>query len=451
MAEELGSLAVKIGLNSSGFQNGISSINRNLRVLDSEFKANTAALGENSKGIEGLRLKEETLSKQMELQKQKVSALEQAYIKSAEIKGKDSKATQELEIKLNKAKQALSNMDTELVKTTKEIEKESSASKKLGSSIQEAMTKMHTHVSNAFDGIKNAAIGVGATLAGGLGLFSLTEKAVESGDAAYKLSQKLGVTSSEAANLNKMLKITDTDTQPFIATMLKLDKGIEGAGKSGNSTTKALNEFGVKLTDASGKLLPMPEQLKKLSEGYQKAAASGNEEAFVAQVLGARGQELIPILQDYTEASEAASKVKGFGVDPKQAHEQAVQLQVLKMEMSQFSMAIAQVLMPIASAVLPTITNLFTSLGKVISDNKKTIQDAVNSIAGVVKEMGAVITPIIKNLFDFIAKHGELTKAIIVGIVAVIAEIKIAKLVTDIITGINNIKKAVEDFKAYLK
>lgn len=451
MAEELGSLAVKIGLDSSGFQNGISSINRNLRVLDSEFKANTAALGENSKGIEGLKLKEETLSKQMELQKQKVSALEQAYIKSAEIKGKDSKVTQELEIKLNKAKQALSNMDTELVKTTKEIEKESSASKKLGSSIQEAMTKMHTHVSNAFDGIKNAAIGVGATLAGGLGLFSLTEKAVESGDAAYKLSQKLGVTSSEAANLNKMLKITDTDTQPFIATMLKLDKGIEGAGKSGNSTTKALNEFGVKLTDASGKLLPMPEQLKKLSEGYQKAAASGNEEAFVAQVLGARGQELIPILQDYTEASEAASKVKGFGVDPKQAHEQAVQLQVLKMEMSQFSMVIAQVLMPIASAVLPTINNLFTSLGKVISDNKKTIQDAVNSIAGVVKEMGAVITPIIKNLFDFISKHGELTKAIIVGIVAVIAEIKIAKLVTDIITGINNIKKAVEGLQGLSK
>lgn len=76
MAEELGSLAVKIGLDSSGFQNGISSINRNLRVLDSEFKANTAALGENAKGIEGLKLKEESLSKQMELQKQKVSALE---------------------------------------------------------------------------------------------------------------------------------------------------------------------------------------------------------------------------------------------------------------------------------------------------------------------------------------------------------------------------------------
>ena len=451
MAEELGSLAVKIGLDSSGFQNGISSINRNLRVLDSEFKANTAALGENAKGIEGLKLKEESLSKQMELQKQKVSALEQAYTKSSQTKGKDSKATQELEIKLNKAKQALSNMETELGKTTKEMEKESAATNKLGSGIQASMTKMHTHVSGAFNGIKSAAIGVGTTLAGGLGLFALTEKAVESGDATYKLSQKLGVTASEAGNLNKMLKITDTDTQPFISTMLRLDKGIESAGRNGNATTKSLEEFGVKLTDANGKLLPMPEQLKKLSEGYQKAAASGNEEAFVAQVLGAKGQELIPILQDYTEASEAASKVKGFGVDPKEAHEQAIQMKVLKMEMSQFSMVMAQVLLPIASAVLPVISNLFTSLGKVISDNKKTIQDAVNSIASVIKTMGAVITPIIKNLFDFIAKHGELTKAIIIGIVAVLGELKIAKFVTDIITGVSNIKKAVEGLQGLSK
>ncbi|HBN05665.1 MAG TPA: phage tail tape measure protein, partial [Bacteroidales bacterium] len=144
MAEELGSLAVKIGLDSSGFQNGISSINRSLRVLDSEFKANTAALGENGKGLEGLKLKSESLSKQLELQKQKVSTLEQAYTKSAETKGKDSKATQDLEIKLNKAKQTLSQMENELSKTNKEIEAQSSRWTSLSKSLDGIGSKMKT-------------------------------------------------------------------------------------------------------------------------------------------------------------------------------------------------------------------------------------------------------------------------------------------------------------------
>jgi phage-related minor tail protein len=141
MAEELGSLAVKIALDSSGFQQGIGKINQSLKVLDSEFKANTSALGTNAKGIEGLKLKSEMLSKSMELQKQKVAALESAYIKSAESKGKDVKATQDLEIKLNNAKTELSKMGNELDSVNKKIDKQSSLwgrfSKELGDKVKD--------------------------------------------------------------------------------------------------------------------------------------------------------------------------------------------------------------------------------------------------------------------------------------------------------------------------
>ncbi|CAH0435508.1 phage tail tape measure protein [Clostridium neonatale] len=164
MAEELGSLAVKIGLDSSGFQNGISSINRNLRVLDSEFKANTSALGENAKGLDGLKIKSENLAKQMELQKQKVSALEQAYSKSAQVKGKDSEATQALEIKLNKAKQTLSQMETELSKTNKEIDTQSNKWNSLSKNLEGVGNKMKT-VGEGLSGVGNKlSIGVTAPL-----------------------------------------------------------------------------------------------------------------------------------------------------------------------------------------------------------------------------------------------------------------------------------------------
>lgn len=142
LAREIGSLNVKIGLDSSGFQNGIASLNREMRVLDSQFKASTAALGDHGKGLDGLKLKSDSLSKQTDIQKQRVEALEAAHKKSVESKGQDAKATQDLEIKLNNAKAQLSSMEQDLKNVNKEIEIQSSTWYKLGQTLEPIGSKM---------------------------------------------------------------------------------------------------------------------------------------------------------------------------------------------------------------------------------------------------------------------------------------------------------------------
>ncbi len=142
LAREIGSLNVKIGLDSSGFQNGIASLNREMRVLDSQFKASTAALGDHGKGLDGLKLKSDSLSKQTDIQKQRVEALEAAHKKSVESKGQDAKATQDLEIKLNNAKAKLSEMEQDLKNVNKEIEVQSSTWYKLGQTLEPIGNKM---------------------------------------------------------------------------------------------------------------------------------------------------------------------------------------------------------------------------------------------------------------------------------------------------------------------
>lgn len=142
LAREIGSLNVKIGLDSSGFQNGIASLNREMRVLDSQFKASTAALGEHGKGLEGLKLKSDSLTKQTDIQKQRVEALDAAHKKSVETKGQDAKATQDLEIKLNNAKAKLSSMEQDLKNVNKEIATQSSSWYKLGQALEPIGNKM---------------------------------------------------------------------------------------------------------------------------------------------------------------------------------------------------------------------------------------------------------------------------------------------------------------------
>ncbi|MHB1651387.1 MAG: phage tail protein [Desulfitobacteriaceae bacterium] len=445
--EEVGSLVVKIGMDGTGFQGGISNLNQQMKVVQAEFQAASAKLGGFSGATDQMNLKAESLNRQMEIQKEKVSTLKTEFEKSAAAKGLDVKATQDLQIKYLKAETQLSSLENELRKTTTEIELQAPVLKAFGSRVNESFDKvktsatgLHSHLSNAFQGIKLAALGVGATLAGGLGIFALTEKAVETGDSIYMLSKRLGVSNDEAAKMGQMLKITDTEAKPFIGTMMRLDKGLESAGKNGNVTTKALEKYSVTLTDANGKLLPMTEQVAKLSEAYEKAAETGNEDAFVAEILGARGQSMIPLLADYKEAKEAAGKVKIFGVDVEAAHEQEVQLKAFKMQFSQFGMVVASSMLPIAQQVMPRVMQAVQNLMQTIKDHKTEIKQAINNISGAFKSLGAIVIPIIKGLFEFIAQHGEAIKVALIGIGAGFAALK---SINTAISAFNSIKTAI--------
>jgi len=118
---EIGNLVAKVSMDQTGFQQGISALNRQLKVVQSEFKAAGAQLGDFGKSTEGLKLKADALTKQLEIHRQRVQALEGAYKKSVEIKGEDAKATQNLGIQLNNAKAEIAKVENELKKTNEEL------------------------------------------------------------------------------------------------------------------------------------------------------------------------------------------------------------------------------------------------------------------------------------------------------------------------------------------
>src|SRR5699024_755858 len=67
---------------------------------------------------------------------ERVKALTSAHQASVDSKGEDAKATQELEIKLNKAKTELSSMEQNLKRTNQEIDVQSSGFYKLGKELK---------------------------------------------------------------------------------------------------------------------------------------------------------------------------------------------------------------------------------------------------------------------------------------------------------------------------
>ncbi|MCD8502948.1 MAG: phage tail tape measure protein [Bacillaceae bacterium] len=270
---DVGQLNVKVGLDSTGFQNGIGKLNQEMRKVQSEFKLATAQLGKHGTELDRLRTRSDSLTKQKEIQRQRVAALEAAHKNAVETKGKDAKATADLEVKLNQARASLANMEQDLASINREIEIQSSGWYKLGKSLepigqsmQDIGKKMESvgqdltkKVTLPLVGIGAAAVKIGSdfqaemsrvqAISGATGdeLEKLTEKAKEMG-ANTKFS------ASESAQALNYMAMAGWDTNQML-------DGIEGvmmlAAASGENlasvsdiVTDALTAFGMKASDA---------------------------------------------------------------------------------------------------------------------------------------------------------------------------------------------------------
>ncbi|MHB8984053.1 MAG: hypothetical protein ACYC4E_01710, partial [Carboxydocellales bacterium] len=152
--QEIGNIGVGLSLDSAGFNTGMANINRQLKVAQAEFQAASSKLGQLGDVTDKMKLQADSLAKQLELQKQKVSALSAAYDKSVQSKGADAKASQDLQIKLLKAQKQEYDLAGQLDRTNKELGQQ----KKGWESIAPALTK-----------VTQLAVAAGAALAAAIG------------------------------------------------------------------------------------------------------------------------------------------------------------------------------------------------------------------------------------------------------------------------------------------
>lgn len=158
---EIGNLVARVTIDGTGFQNGVGSLNRQLKIVQSEFQVASAKLSQFGGDAEQLKLKADALNKQLEIQKQKVAALQQAYEKSVQTKGADARATQDLQIKLLKAQKTEADLENALRQTNKELGEQDKRSEKLQSSLG--------RIATVLAGVATAV----ATAAGGIVAFGI--------------------------------------------------------------------------------------------------------------------------------------------------------------------------------------------------------------------------------------------------------------------------------------
>lgn len=214
MAED-NKLKATAGVDTTDFKTGIAAMNRDLRVLESGFKASAAALGDWSSDATGLELRIKSLNSQMEIQAKKVDATRKEWERVKQEKGATSRAAQELEIKLNKETETLGKMDRELGKTENSLKDVSDETRKTGRE-QDKTTQSTGRMSLALGGLKNmASATVGAlgnlarrvaSLAAGLAIGAAKMASAVAVGVAVLLASTVG----PASDLNETLSKSET-------------------------------------------------------------------------------------------------------------------------------------------------------------------------------------------------------------------------------------------------
>lgn len=208
MAEDIGSLRVSISMDEADFNQSLASVERNVKALGQEMSGIRAKGKEWGDSTEGLKTKQDALSRLMDAQGIKVKKLNDEYQKAVIEQGENSKAAETLAIKLNKANAEYTRTETELsevnallkkqeaeLKDTRNAwEKTADSMNKTGDKLQSFGDKAKTVGTGLTTGVTAPILAIGAA---GIAAFNEVDEAMDT------IITKTGATGEAVEGLEK--------------------------------------------------------------------------------------------------------------------------------------------------------------------------------------------------------------------------------------------------------
>ncbi|NFM47910.1 phage tail tape measure protein [Clostridium botulinum] len=283
MAEDVGSLVVRVAMDNSNFQQGIQNLNRSMKVIQSEFKNATAGLKDHGQGLKGLKSKQEMLSKSIDVQSKILQQYKDKLKESKDTLSKSAEAQEQLKSKVQASKDAYENSKKTLGENAQETKKLKSEYEQLSSEYTKNEEKLRNNV-RSIDNWTNKANNAEAKLKNLKDSLSSTSKEIDKQSNKWvQASNKLKDNSEKFKDAGK--KITDVGKG---ISKLSLPIAAVGIGSA-----KAAIDFesafaGVKKTVSGTK-----EQFANLEKGIRSTSKvmpqSATEIAGVAEAAGQLG------------------------------------------------------------------------------------------------------------------------------------------------------------------
>ncbi|MCY8025659.1 phage tail tape measure protein [Bacillus sonorensis] len=254
MAQPIGNMIVKVGLDDTGFNRGIEGLKRQMRLANSEMKASGSiykAAGNQSKFLQS---QVEGLNNKYRIQGRLVEEHRTKYEKLAREKGIDNRETQIQGRRLNDAIAVHQSLGNELQRVTREFENTTNSTRR-ASGVFSVFRRDSGKVSEGLNAVYHSASKVGTALsavgaAGTLGIGVSVKAAADFEKAMSRVGALANATNDQMAKLTETARHLGATTQ---FTDGEVAEGMQYLAMAGYKTNQIIGAMpGLLSTAAAG-------------------------------------------------------------------------------------------------------------------------------------------------------------------------------------------------------
>ncbi len=446
-------LGGKVGLDTTDAKTRVQEFNREIRLLESAFQAASSGLADWSKDATALEARVSTLNGQIDAQTSKVALLAAEHEKVAAAQGADSRAAQELEIKLNKETATLGVMQKELGETEKNLDEVREGSDNTGESVQEMGNKtqdaanksqtLKAALGGLAAGAKLAVAALAALAAGALvvagAVLAMTFNLAAAADELVTLSDKTGISTQRLQEMKFAGEVLGVSLETMTGAHAKLTRAMATAAEGSGAQADAFAALGVKVKDGSGQLRDSEEVFDEVIDKLGKIENPTQRDALAMDILGKSAQELNPLikagadgLEDLKEQAHASGAVMSDETI-KAAADLQDQLDFLKLGFQGIVGTIAGAFVPGVSGLAGQAQGYLTQLAGIVQSSGGDIGKMVDGFNGLFTK---VLEDISKQAPGFFRAGLELVKTLTTSITTALPEMLPAAI--EIITSLVN-------------
>lgn len=374
MAENVGSLYVRLGLSLSDLETGfvtasqtvaanISRLNREADLIRLRSEVEIAGLDEAADAERILQIRQEALNRQMEIQRDRVRLLTAELQSLTAAHGENATVTQRAATRLERERLALANLEREMRNLSESQEESNSGF----SGLSGILDRMPPQLKAVATGI--GAVATGATAAG-KSVEALLEDFRELQTQAYELNMSVGKT----RDFLRTLRLGGGDIGDFEGYI----RGITDAfvkGEVDDPEFIALDKYGAKITDATGRLKDFKDITEEVYQAWKKADEAGEGIEFLQLTGGESGiRDAIQFFKRYEEAVADAQKIMKAGIDESQLHELDRTMKLCEEQAGELKNALGDIFVPAAQTAAESFFETLHKGTELLTENKDEIQ-----------------------------------------------------------------------------
>ena len=404
-------LSGKAGIDTTDFKSGIASMNRELRVLESGFRASAASLGDWSKDATGLESRIKSLSSQMEIQTQKVAATRAEYERIKAEKGENSRAAQDLEIKLNKETETLGKMENELRTTEGSLEEMRGSSDDASNSVEDLGTQTE-ETGSKMESFKSILSGLGAAVKTSVAVIAglaasvvavgtaITALVFSSADAAAQLvdlSAKTGISTTQLQELSYIGDQVGTSLDTITGAQTRLIRSMASAKDGSKTQVEAFKSLGISVADASGNLRNQQDVFKETIDALGRIQNPAERDALAMELFGKSAQELNPLIKaGSAEMARLANQAHQVGAVMDE--ETVAGLEAFDDTLASLQAGLKGTLGTLAGAFLPGFQAVFDQLGGYLKEFAAVVKNSDGDFGKMAEGLTGIITKMVADI-----------------------------------------------------